>query len=118
MEERKRQQHNKKFLERIGLFQNPNMAAHLQKQAVQYRGISGKNLSMVGFRKSASSSDLSITHQEGQDQGQQQEAPHFGKPSQRLTSSQLAPASQGAADDPGTLPTFGGATLSPDVPSQ
>lgn len=31
MEERKRQQHNKKFLERIGLFQNPNMAAHLQK---------------------------------------------------------------------------------------
>lgn len=61
MEERKRQQHNKKFLEKIGLFSNPNMAMQYKKPTMQYRGISGRNLSMVGFKKSGSSSDLSIS---------------------------------------------------------
>lgn len=95
------------------------MAVHPQKPAVQYRGISGRNLSMIGFRKSASSSDLSVLGNDDNDK-QQEEAPHFGKPSQRLTSSQLAPSSQPGSTDPsGPLPTFGGAaTISPDVPSK
>lgn len=68
------------------------MAVHLQKPAVQYRGISGRNLSMVGFRKAASSSDLSILGNDDNDKPQE-DAPQFGKPSQRLTASQLAPSS-------------------------
>ena len=74
---------------------------------------------MVGFRKAASSSDLSILCNDDNDKPQE-DVPQFGKPSQRLTSSQLAPASQSGSTDPsGPLPTFGGApAISPDVPSK
>jgi len=74
---------------------------------------------MVGLRKSASSSDLStLMAADDRDQMQQQELPTFGKPTQRLTSSQIAPGEQPASTNlAGALPTFGRAGATSEIPS-
>ena len=89
---------------------------------MQYRGISGRNLSMVGFKKMGSSSDLSISQHNNntEKENMNDETPYFGRPQQRLTSSQIAPQSNNdVVQQSDHIPTFGtgGIANQNDAPS-